>query len=84
VIVEAIWGETPGYEQEAAARGGFVLTIFCILWRAILLDFGRAPAAINRRTGGIDWTAKFRMRDLTMEFHRLTRRGRPLDCMQPN
>jgi hypothetical protein len=58
--------------------------IINFLWSAIRLDSARAPAATSRRTSGIAWTGRSRMRGLTMELHPQARRGGPFDCMQAN
>jgi hypothetical protein len=46
-------------------------TIFNFFSSAIRPDFARAPAATSRRTRAIDWIGRSRMRDRTMQFHRL-------------
>jgi hypothetical protein len=57
-------------------------TRFNVFRSPIRPDFARAPAATSRRTRGIDRTGTSRMRDRTLEFHRLACRGWPYTYKQ--
>jgi hypothetical protein len=58
--------------------------LFGVFCRAIRVELASGPAATTRGTGKLEWIGRSGMRDPTMEFYRLTRRGWLIDCMQPN